>query len=792
MRERKRLLLVSLFLIMGLLLAASTGADNIITGNFMPWSTTTVTTTMVPLKTMVRPSKDNPKLESSLNQLLEVGRSRGLPEARAFATSHAMVLQDDRVQVTIVTSEEALGDVRGALKAIGAEYETHYRNLIQAMVPISELEVLAHRSDIRFIREPRRPIPQPAIPQLATLQEAEPQVAIPPEPMVGSQTTQGVKASNASGWHAAGYTGMGVRIAVIDGGFDGYAALLGTDLPSSVNTYDWTGGGMGGTIHGTACAEIVYDMAYGATMDLHKINTSIELGNAVDQTVTDGVDIITMSLGWLMDGPGDGTGNLSNIVSSARSNGIFYATGAGNNAKYCWSGTYSDDGSGAHLWAPGQIINYFGPGDGSAYNISAGNPIWVDLHWDDWTVVDQDYDMEIYYWDGSNWQFVTGSYNDQSGGYPEPEERIHVYAPATGPYGVVVRNSSSTRDVCLRLIAHPYGPTLDERVSQRSLIFPADSPDAITVGAVYVKCPYRLQGYSSQGPTFGPGGTCSGGSTKPDIAGYVFVETSYYPYFEGTSAATPHVAGAAALVKEAYPSYTVGELQQYLEANAIDRGSPGKDNLYGSGRLYLRSFLTGVTLFLPNGGEVIQSGSSYTIQWGAPPDAVSFNLKYSMDNGGTWKLIDNGITDMSYDWPVPIPKNNKKKCLVKVIGYDGSRRKVGADRSCSIFTIQVLAVTSPKGSEPLTSGNICPIQWDTHVTKKDVATVKLLYTKNGGKTWNNINTLDGNPGSYDDWTVPDVPKIKRKCKVKVVLKDAKGNTVGSDTSDGYFTIEPAP
>jgi subtilisin family serine protease len=777
MRERKRLLLVSLFLTMGLLLAASTGADNIIQGNFMPWSTTTVTTTMVPLKTMVRPSKDNPKLESSLNQLLEVGRSRGLAEARAFATSHAMVLQDDRVQVTIVTSEEAVGDVRGALKAVGGEYETRYRNLIQAMVPIGELEVLAQRSDIRLIREPRRPIPKPAI---------------PPEPMVGSQTTRGVKASNASGWHAAGYTGMGVRIAVIDAGFGGYAALLGTDLPSSVNTYDWTGDGMGGDIHGTACAEIVYDMAYGATMDLHKIGNIVDLGNAVDQAITDGVDIISMSLGWLLDGPGDGTGDLANIVSSARSKGIFYATGAGNNAEHCWSGTYNDDGSGAHLWAPPQIINYFGPGDGSAYNISADFPILVYLHWDDWTVVDQDYDMELYYWDSSSWQFVTGSYNDQAGGYPEPVERILLYAPATGPYGVAVRRSSSTRDVCLRLIALPYGPTLDERVSQRSLIFPADSPDAISVGAVYVRCPYRLQRYSSQGPTFGPGGGCSGGSTKPDIASYVFVETSYHPFFAGTSAATPHVAGAAALVKEAYPSYTVGELQQYLEANAIDRGSPGKDNLYGSGRLYLRSFLTGVTLFLPDGREVIQSGSPYTIQWGAPPDAVRFTLKYSMDNGATWKLIDSGITDMSYDWPVPIPKNNKKKCLVKVIGYDASGRKVDADRSCSTFTIEVLAVTSPKGKEILTSGNICPIQWDTHVTKKDVATVKLLYTKNGGKTWDNINTLEGNPGSYDDWTVPDVPKTKRKCKVKVVLKDAKGNTVGSDTSNGYFTIEPAP
>ncbi len=41
------------------------------------------------------------------------------------------------------------------------------------------------------------------------------------------------------------------------------------------------------------------------------------------------------------------------------------------------------------------------------------------------------------------------------------------------------------------------------------------------------------------------------------------------------------------------------------------------------------------------------------------------------------------------------------------------------------------------------------------------------------------------------WTVPDVPREESKCKVKVMLKAANGNTVGVDVSDGYFTIQPA-
>ena len=40
-----------------------------------------------------------------------------------------------------------------------------------------------------------------------------------------------------------------------------------------------------------------------------------------------------------------------------------------------------------------------------------------------------------------------------------------------------------------------------------------------------------------------------------------------------------------------------------------------------------------LTLLKPNGGETIESASDYNIWWGAPPVAVSFTLRYSVDNG---------------------------------------------------------------------------------------------------------------------------------------------------------------
>lgn len=53
--------------------------------------------------------------------------------------------------------------------------------------------------------------------------------------------------------------------------------------------------------------------------------------------------------------------------------------------------------------------------------------------------------------------------------------------------------------------------------------------------------------------------------------------------FNGTSMATPHVAGVAALILEQYPTSTPDQVKHLLEATATDLGAPGRDQLYGSG-----------------------------------------------------------------------------------------------------------------------------------------------------------------------------------------------------------------
>jgi subtilisin family serine protease len=62
----------------------------------------------------------------------------------------------------------------------------------------------------------------------------------------------------------------------------------------------------------------------------------------------------------------------------------------------------------------------------------------------------------------------------------------------------------------------------------------------------------------------------------------------------GTSMATPHVAGVAALLASHRPGLNAAGLRARLEATAVDLGPPGRDDDHGAGRLDAARALTGL------------------------------------------------------------------------------------------------------------------------------------------------------------------------------------------------------
>jgi subtilisin family serine protease len=58
-----------------------------------------------------------------------------------------------------------------------------------------------------------------------------------------------------------------------------------------------------------------------------------------------------------------------------------------------------------------------------------------------------------------------------------------------------------------------------------------------------------------------------------------------YRSMGGTSMATPHVVGLVALIRSLHPEFTLPEIETALKATARDLGAPGRDDLYGAGRI---------------------------------------------------------------------------------------------------------------------------------------------------------------------------------------------------------------
>jgi len=222
----------------------------------------------------------------------------------------------------------------------------------------------------------------------------------------GPVEIESLEAIGASDWQAAGYTGKGVKIGVLDMGFKGYKDLLGTELPASVTVQSFIEGveaDQAETEHGTAVAEIIHDIAPDAELYLAAFQTGVEMSQAADWLVSQQVDIISESVSWIY-GPTDATSYQAQVLESVVANGVFWANSSGNYATTHYRGTFTDeDGNGYHEFAPGDEYLGF---------IPSKTMCKIVLNWDSWAEGNQDYDLYMYDRDGN---VLASSLNTQDG-----------------------------------------------------------------------------------------------------------------------------------------------------------------------------------------------------------------------------------------------------------------------------------------------------------------------------------------------------------------------------------------
>lgn len=138
------------------------------------------------------------------------------------------------------------------------------------------------------------------------------------------------------------------------------------------------------------------------------------------------------------------------------------------------------------------------------------------------------------------------------------------------------------------------------------------------IGALQVD-QQTIASFSSRGPS-----TCDFTTVKPEVCAQgddvrSSTPNNNYAYYSGTSMATPHVAGAVALMRQVFTNATPDEVKYAILNTAYDLGTPGDDNNYGMGRVdclaaaqYLIEGI-GVTLALSPGATSIPQGGDLTV-----------------------------------------------------------------------------------------------------------------------------------------------------------------------------------
>jgi subtilisin family serine protease len=399
----------------------------------------------------------------------------------------------------------------------------------------------------------------------------------------GQVVTEGLAILGGEAWHERGYDGRGTVVAIWDTGFLGYERLVSIELPPPASI---EGLGLGipvtgepadrAAAHGTAVAEIVHDIAPGAMLRLLASPADVEdPGRAVAALLAWEPDVVVISIyGGIACAAEEG--RYERLMRALWEQGILVVVAAGNDATSYWSGEFHDeDGDGWH--------DFRSYDDDLSFPVYRGDTIDLRFHWGDPCVASPgDYELRLYDHRG---ELVAAGVADP--GAEVAVVRIHLEDLSTGTYAVRVLKAPDAAPAPLHL-RWINGRRLEYGTAVGSVghLLPACSPHVLTVGAVNAHTLW-LETFSNQGPA-------SGAALKPELVGPDHVRTvttgtasqrggAWIGGFAGTSAAAPHVAGAALLLLQAFPDLSPDELRDLLMTHAIDRGLPGPDPQFGAG-----------------------------------------------------------------------------------------------------------------------------------------------------------------------------------------------------------------
>jgi len=458
--------------------------------------------------------------------------------------------------------------------------------------------------------------------------------------------------------------GTGSTVGVIsDGVLNLGLSQASGDLQAGVNV-NLVGNGD----EGTAMLEIVHDLAPGANLAFSSGNGGAGAMVAAQNWLvnTAGCTIVSDDL-WLPREPyfedGPVASNAANLVTLKN---IVYFTSAGNRAQRHVQQNFVDGGTRAIGIAGTFRPHAFAPGD-YTLNLRLRNPNGtgvrhtIVLQWGEkFGAATQNFDL--YLLDGALANVLQSSTTVQNGAGDAVELIDFTYNGPDNAAAVLVVdfNSGAAAPANLPLKIAANGPTFLEYVNPAGSINPhAGHPLILALGAIDQADPGNdtPEAFSSRGP-FTVLFPLAATRNKPDamaIDGVQVTGVGGFPTpFFGTSAASPHGAGLAALLRGAVPALTSAQVRTALLTSAVDLGPPGFDYATGAGRL--DAYNTVSPFF--NQPPVAVAGNDTTVECtGAlgTPVRLDGSLSYDPDNDPliyTWSALGIAFDDVHAIKPV--------------------------------------------------------------------------------------------------------------------------------------------
>ena len=205
-------------------------------------------------------------------------------------------------------------------------------------------------------------------------------------------------------------------------------------------------------------------------------------------------------------------------------------------------------------------------------------------------------------------------------------------------------------------------------------------------------------------------------------------------------------------------------------------------------------FVPSLTILTPNGSEVLQGYSNYTISWAGIPSQYYVLLQYQTAPNAAWQDIaittSSGFNNVNtYVWSVP--NISSSTCKVRILDTNNTTI---VDESNATFTINQVAkqinLTMPYGGQTFATNTQVQIQWSLVA----IDSLNLYFSSDGGTSWQliatNVVSNSGSSGNstlgYYNWITPNL--FSNNCIIKI--EDATDNAYHSQNTTPFILANP--